>query len=79
MQKHWSKVEYLHETVKNPNIVLLKAQKAITATHILRTLKIMSYVICTATNTVWKISNRCGITTNFISEITFASVLKPSS
>lgn len=22
MQKHWSKVEYLHETVKNPNIVI---------------------------------------------------------
>ena len=47
MEKFWSRVEYLAQTVKNPNIII-NGTKAITATRGRKILKIMWCVICTA-------------------------------
>lgn len=69
--KHWSKVEYLHKTVKIL-ISLLKGLKAIIAMRIRLILKTMLCVICMAMNTLFHIFSPFGIMTNFILEITFA-------
>ena len=73
--KHWSKVEYLHETVQNPNIII-KAPKAIIATLTRRILKIMSCATFTAIHIPEPILSRYGHTINFISVIMSASVPK---
>ena len=77
-EKHWSKVEYLYETVKNPNIVI-KVLRVTTVMLIRRILKIMSCAICTETNILAHILNHCGNMTSFISAIMCVSAPKPLS
>lgn len=76
-QKHWSKVEYLHESVKNPNIVI-KGTKSYYSNAYRRILKTMSSGIYTVIPTACPILKRPLNMTSFTSAIISASARKQS-
>ena len=78
MQKHWSKVEYLHQSVKNPNIIV-KGTKSYYSNAWTENFEdyVVRYLYGDAT--AYNTGNRNGRSTNFTSATASVSGPKPLS